>query len=141
MAGWEQTIIIGNVGRDAELRYTPQGKAVANFSVAVTERWGSGDQKQEHTKWFRVTVWEKQAELANEYVKKGMQIQIVGSINASAYANKTTNEPTASLELTARSMQFLGSKSDTGGFMPQYDEHGFPIDGEPAAAAEPTVDF
>ncbi len=114
MAAFSQTVIVGNVGRDATLRYTPAGKAVADFSVAVTERWGSGDNKQEKTSWFKVTVWDKQAEVANQYVKKGMQILVSGRVSVSAYTDKA-GQPAASLELTAQTMQFLGSANGGNG--------------------------
>ena len=112
---YEQTIIIGNVGRDPEMRYTPNGKAVTNFSVAVNRRFkGKDGQMQERTKWFRVTAWDKLAELCNQYLRKGRLVLVAGEIDASAYANQA-GEPAASLELTAREVKFLGGK-------PQEDE-------------------
>src|SRR5215470_3174557 len=107
---WQQTIIIGNVGRDANLKYTQQGIAVCDFSVAVSKVSGKGDDRKEKTVWFKVTVWREKAETAAQYVKKGMQIMVVGEIDASAYVNKDGN-PTASLELTASNFQFLGSRT------------------------------
>jgi len=113
MSGWHQTIIIGNVGREPELRQTPNGLAVCNFSVAVTDVWydKNTDEKREKTTWYRVSCWRKLAETANQYVHKGMQIMIVGNVEAQAYMNNA-GEPAASLELTARDMKFLGSKRD-----------------------------
>ena len=71
---FQQTIIIGNVGSDPELRYTAAGEPVANFSVATTERWKSQDgQTQERTTWFRVAAWNKLAETCNQYLRKGRQ--------------------------------------------------------------------
>jgi single-strand DNA-binding protein len=109
--GWSQTIIIGNVGRDPEMRYTPQGVAVCDFSVAVSKVSGKGENRQEKTTWFKVTVWRERAETASQYVKKGMKIMVAGEINASAYTNKQ-GQATASLELTANDFQFLDSKND-----------------------------
>jgi len=121
MAGWHQTIIIGNVGRDAELRYTQEGTAVANFSVAVTERWNDSEtsEKREKTTWYRVSAWRKLGETAAQYIKKGMQIMVEGKCHASAF---TRNDGTlaASLELTASNFQFLG-KRDENGEAPQED--------------------
>jgi single-strand DNA-binding protein len=107
---WQQTIIIGNVGRDPEFSYTAQGVAVCKFSVAVNKVTGKGEARKEKTTWFRVTVWRERAETASQYVKKGMKIMVVGEIDASAYLSKQNNQPTASLELTASNFQFLDSR-------------------------------
>jgi single-strand DNA-binding protein len=117
--GFQQTIIIGNVGRDPEFRYTPQGTAVCSFSVAVSRVTGSGETRKEKTTWFRVTAWERRAETLSQYVKKGMKIMIVGEIDASAYLGKQNNQPMASLELTVREFQFLDSRgAGEGGALP-----------------------
>ena len=113
---WQQTIIIGNVGRDAELSYTPQGVAVAKFSVAVSKVSGKGEDRKEKTTWFRVTIWREKAENLHQYIKKGNKIMVIGEIDASAYTNKD-GQPTASLDLTANNVQFLGSRNDQGGEM------------------------
>ena len=109
---FQQTIIIGNVGRDPEFKYTPQGTAVCTFSVAVNKVTGSGENRKEKTTWFRVTVWEKRAETASQYIKKGMKLMVIGEVDASAYLNKQTNQPVASLELTARDFKFLDSRQE-----------------------------
>lgn len=110
MAGFEQTIIIGNVGRDVNLRYTQSGIPVADFSVAVTKTIGKGDSKEQRTKWYRVTCWRNLAETANQYVHKGMQVQIVGDVDVSVYTNKK-GEAAGTLELTASNLQMLGSRN------------------------------
>ena len=116
MAGYQQIIIIGNVGREPELKYTQAGIPLCSFSVAVTEKWTQDGEKREKVTWYRVTAWRNLAEICDMYVTKGMQIMVSGSsIEASAYMNKN-NEPAASLELTAKDVQFLGSvntNSDT----------------------------
>src|SRR5260221_14544148 len=109
--GWQQTLIIGNVRRDATLKYTQQGIAVCDFSVAVTKVTGKGDDRKEKTTWFKVTIWRERAETVAQYVKKGMQVMVVGDVDASAYTNKDGN-PTASLEITSSNVQFRGSKPD-----------------------------
>ena len=107
---FEQTIIIGRLGRDPEMRYTANGTAVTNFSVAVSRKFtGKDGQVVEKTKWFRVTAWGKLAELCNEYLEKGRLVLVEGEIDASAYTNQA-GEPAASLELTAREVKFLGGK-------------------------------
>lgn len=111
MAGYQQMIIVGNVGRDVTLRYTQSGVAVADFSVAVTRRFGSGEQRTEKTLWVRVTCWRNLAEIANQYVKKGTQIMVVGTVEVSAYLDKA-GQPAATLELTADNFQLLGSRGE-----------------------------
>jgi single-strand DNA-binding protein len=110
MAGWDQTIIVGNVGRDPELRYTQSGVAVCDFSVAVTKRFGRDEtgNNREKTTWYRVTCWRQQAEIAAQYVHKGMQIMVIGTVEAKAYLDRS-GQPAANLELTADRFQMLGS--------------------------------
>jgi single-strand DNA-binding protein len=123
MAGWAQTIIIGNVGRDPELRYLPSGVPVCNFTVAVTERWtdSSSNEQKEKTNWYRVACWRRLAETANQYVRKGMQVMVVGNVEARAYTDNA-GQPAASLELTARDVRFLGTRADREGGEGQYDD-------------------
>ncbi|MGQ9889093.1 MAG: single-stranded DNA-binding protein [Aggregatilineales bacterium] len=113
MAGWSQTIIIGNVGRDPQLRYTQSGVPMCDFSVAVTRRIGRRDDpnRTEKTTWFRVTCWRQLADIASQYVRKGTQIMVVGTIEASAYTDRS-GQPAASLDLTADNFQLLGSRAD-----------------------------
>jgi single-strand DNA-binding protein len=111
---FQQLIIVGNVGKDAELSYTPQGIAVAKFSVAVSKVTGRGENKQEKTTWFRVTIWRERAENLSQYIKKGKKLMVIGEVDASAYTNKD-GQPTASLELTANDIRFLDSRSEDGG--------------------------
>ena len=115
MAGWSQTIIVGNVGRDVSFKYTQSGVPVADFSVAVTRKFGGKDgaEKQEKTTWYRVTCWRNLAEIANQYVKKGMQLMVVGQVEVSSYLDKS-GQPAASLELTADNFQMLGSREGNG---------------------------
>ncbi len=113
MAGYQYTVIVGNVGRDPEMRYTQGGVPVASFSVAVTERWTDRqtNERKEKTNWYRVTCWRNLAETANNYVRKGTQILVVGTVSASAYMGQD-NQPRATLELTAQNFQLLGSRGD-----------------------------
>lgn len=110
-----KAILIGNLGRDPELRYTSSGKAVASFSLATTDRWSSADgQKQEQTVWHNIVAWGKQAELAKEYLSKGRQVYIEGRIVNRSYDDKDGNKKYIS-EVVVQSIQFLGSRSDSGG--------------------------
>jgi len=113
MAGWSQTIIVGNVGRDVNFKYTQSGVPVADFSVAVTRRFGGRDgaEKQEKTTWYKVTCWRNLAEIANQYVRKGMQVMVVGQAEVSSYLDKA-GQPAASLELTADNFQMLGGRGE-----------------------------
>ena len=104
-----ETIIIGNLGSDPEMRFTPGGKAVTSFSVATSEKWTGADGKpQERTTWWRVSVWDKQAEIVEKYLKKGRQVMVKGRVEARAFTDKS-GEVRASLELTANTVKFLGS--------------------------------
>lgn len=110
---YQTCIIVGNLGADAEMRYTPSGTAVSNFRVAVNERWTDREgQPQERTTWFRVALWGRQAEAINQYLVKGRQVLVEGSIDASAY---TAQDGTAraSLELRARNVRLLGTRGDS----------------------------
>lgn len=118
--GWHQTVIIGNLGGDPELRYLQSGQAVCNFSVAVSERWRdrqSGEQR-ERTTWYRVAAWGPLGETCNQYLARGRQVMVAGNVRARGYINNN-GEAAASLDLTARDVQFLGGRdggSDQGGF-------------------------
>jgi single-strand DNA-binding protein len=107
--------IVGYLGRDPELRYTPQGTAVCKLSVATTERRkNAAGQPEEHTTWFRVTVWGRQAELANEYLSRGRQVYVEGRLRLEEYTNREGN-PRISPEVNATDIQFLGQRSDMAG--------------------------
>jgi len=111
---YQHVIIVGNLGRDPEMRYTPSGVPVTTFSVAVSKRWkGQDGEQHEKTTWFRVTAWRKLAELCNQYLSKGRQVLVEGEVDASAWMGQD-NEPRASLELTAQNVRFLGSRSTAG---------------------------
>src|SRR6476661_8359572 len=114
---FQQVTIVGNVGRDAEMRYTPQGVAVCDFSVAVNKVTGKGESRKEKTTWFKVTVWRERAETASQYIKKGMKIMVIGEVDARAYTDKN-GAAVASLDLTANDFKFLDSRGDSqgGGF-------------------------
>jgi single-strand DNA-binding protein len=114
---FQQLIIIGNVGREPEFKYTPQGIAVCDFSVAVNKRTGKGEDRKEKTTWFRVTAWRERAEFASQYVKKGGRLMVVGEVEAHAYTDKD-GQPQATLELTAWNIQLLDKKASGDGDVP-----------------------
>ena len=111
MAGWQQVIVVGNVGKAEDLKYLQSGVAVLNFSIAVNSVSGTGDQKQERTTWFRVAAWRQLAESLAPYIAKGKQVMVVGTIDARAYADNS-GQPAASLEITAREIRLLGSRAE-----------------------------
>jgi single-strand DNA-binding protein len=116
---YHTVIIVGNVGRDAEMRYTPSGQAVASFSVATNRQYtaSSGEQVKE-TIWFRISAWGKQAEVCNQYVKKGMKVLVEGRLTADQATGGpriwTGNDgsPRASFEVTAATVRFLSSRGE-----------------------------
>ncbi len=110
---YQKTVIVGNLGNDPEMRYTPSGVPVTSFSVAVNKRWTdqNGD-LQEKTTWFRVTAWRKLAEQCAQYLHKGRLVLVEGDIDASAWTGQD-GQPRATLELTARVVRFLGSRGET----------------------------
>jgi single-strand DNA-binding protein len=111
MAGWQQLIVVGNVGKAEDLKYLQSGVAVLNFSIAVNSVTGQGDQKQERTTWFRVAAWRQLAESLAPYIAKGKQVMVVGTVDARAYADNS-GQPAASLEITAREIRLLGSRGE-----------------------------
>jgi single-strand DNA-binding protein len=112
---YQKTIVIGYLGRDPEMRYTPTGVPVTSFSVATSRRWtNQNGEQQDKTTWFRVTCWRKQAEFAAQYLKKGARVLVEGDIDASAYTDRE-GSPRASLELTATNIRFMSSKEENAG--------------------------
>lgn len=106
---FNKIIIVGNLGRDPELRYTPQGTAVCSFSVATSEkRRDKGGDMQDVTTWFRVTMWGKQAETASKYLTKGKPVYIEGRLRIEEWTDRDGNNR-QSLEVNATDMQFIGT--------------------------------
>jgi single-strand DNA-binding protein len=113
---YHKIIIVGNVGRDPEMRFIPSGQAVTTFSVAVTD--GFGDRKK--TIWFKVAAWDKLAETCNNFLKKGSKVLVEGRINADESGNPRTWEdkegnPHATYEITAQTVRFLSNRDEVTG--------------------------
>ena len=111
---YQRLIIVGRLGRDPEMRYTPQGTPVTSMNVATDRSWtDASGQRQDRTTWFRVSVWGKQAEMCNQYLAKGRLVLVEGEIEASGWVDKE-GKPRASLELRARNVRFLGGRGEQG---------------------------
>ena len=99
--------VIGNVGNDPEMRYTPNGNPVTSFNVATNRRWTNAEgEQQEETEWFRVNAWNRLAETCNQYVTKGMKVYVDGRLSSSPYVSRD-GEPRAGNEIYALDVQFL----------------------------------
>ena len=100
--------VIGNLGSDPEVRYTPKGTAVATFSVATTERWKDQDgQQKEHTEWHRIVVWRRLAEICGEFLKKGSKVYIEGKMQTRKWQDKDGKDRYTT-EVIASNMEMLG---------------------------------
>lgn len=112
---FQQITIIGHLGSDPEMRYTNTGIAVASFSVATSKKWiGNDGQKQEKTIWFRVSSWNKQAEIVTQYLKKGSKVHVIGELEEPHVFTGKDGVTRASLELRAFTVTFLDSKGEGG---------------------------
>ena len=114
MASFNKIIVVGYLGRDPELRYTPDGTPVCNFTVATTDRRkDKSGEFQDNTTWFRVSLFGRQAEVASQYLSKGRQVFIEGTLSQRDYTDKDGNART-SLEVRGSELQFIGSRGDEG---------------------------
>ena len=115
MASVNKVILIGNLGRDPETRYMPDGAAITNISIATTETWkDKAGEKQEKTEWHRVAFFGKLAEIAGEYLKKGSQVYVEGRLQTRKWQDKDGNDKYTT-EIVADRMQMLGSRQGMGG--------------------------
>jgi single-strand DNA-binding protein len=112
MASVNKVILVGNLGRDPEVRYSPEGSAICNLSLATTSQWkdkASGE-KREETEWHRVVMYNRLAEIAGEYLKKGRSIYIEGRLKTRKWQDKDTGADRYSTEIVADQMQMLGGR-------------------------------
>jgi single-strand DNA-binding protein len=136
MASVNKVIIVGNLGADPETRYTPAGDAVTNIRVATTDRWrdkASGEMK-EQTEWHRISFWGRLAEVAGEYLKKGSQVYVEGSLRTRKWQDKD-GQDRYSTEIRGDVMQMLGRRE--GGGAPR--DEGAPRPAEKAGADKPAA--
>jgi single-strand DNA-binding protein len=139
---YHKVIIVGNLGRDPEMRYTPDGTPVTNFSIATNRKWNNPDGSQgEETTWFRVTAWKRMAEVCNQYLQKGQQVLIEGQLKPDVATGGpriwTGNDgiARAQYEITALTVKFLGRRGEA----PSTETPGLPE--EPPAEPEEEIPF
>ena len=145
-----KVILVGRLGKDPELKYTPSGAPVAKFSLATDDSFkDKTGEKQEHVEWHNIVAWNKLAEICGEYLTKGKQVYIEGSIRSRQWQDQSGNKRT-SYEIIANQMQMLGSKGDSGGVgmsrspqeRPAQERHPSSspsLAGEPIAPLEPEI--
>jgi single-strand DNA-binding protein len=114
MASVNKVILIGNLGSDPEVKYTPSGTAVANFNIATNESWLNKDgKKEERTEWHKIVVWSKLAELCGEYLAKGRPVYLEGRLQTRDWNDKDGNKRYTT-EIVAQTIQFLGGSGERG---------------------------
>ena len=112
-----KVILVGNLGKDPEVRFTPNGLAVANITIATTEVWkdkASGE-NQERTEWHRVAMYNRLAEITGEYLRKGSKVFIEGRLQTRKWQDKTTGQDRYTTEIIADTLEMLGGKATGGG--------------------------
>ena len=116
MASVNKVIVLGNLGKDPEVRYTPNGNAVCNLRIATTRNWKNKDsgEKMEETEWHSVVLYDRQAEIAGEYLKKGRPVYVEGRLKTRKWTDKEGMERYTT-EIVADSMQLLGGREGAGG--------------------------
>src|SRR5688572_22934937 len=139
MGSVNKVILVGNLGRDAELRYTPGGAAVAKFSLATTEVWtDKSGQRQERTEWHNIDLWGKQAESLNEYLRKGKQVYIEGRLQTDEYTDKEGMKRKSTKVRCDRVVLLGGGGGGRGASMDRGDAMG--AGSSPAEPSEPLTD-
>jgi single-strand DNA-binding protein len=137
---YQKIIIVGNLGNDPEMRYTPSGQAVCNYNVAVNRSWTSNDgSKGEETTWFRISSWGKRAELDNQYLRKGQKVLVEGRLNPDNDTGgpriwtRQDGTSAASYEITAEQVRFLSSRAE--------DESGYTTNASPGISEPEDIPF
>jgi single-strand DNA-binding protein len=112
MASVNKVILIGNLGRDPELRYNPEGAAMCTVSIATTSQWKdkASDEKREETEWHRVVFYNRLAEIAGKYLKKGRSVYVEGRLKTRKWQDKETGQDRYSTDIVADQMQMLGGR-------------------------------
>jgi single-strand DNA-binding protein len=139
MAGVNKVILVGRLGRDPEVKYTPSGVAVANFSMATSEEWKDKDsgEKKERTEWHRIVAWRRLGEICGEYLRKGSQIYIEGKLQTRDWEDRDGNKRYTT-EIVAQNMQMLDSPAREG--RAQSEEEQYPVE-EPVSIPDDDIPF
>ena len=115
MAGVNKAILVGNLGRDPELRQTPNGQSVVNFTLATSETWtDKSGERVERTEWHRIVAWGRTAEMCNQYLSKGRTVYVEGRIQTREWEDKDGNKRYTT-EINANTVNFIGPRTDGGG--------------------------
>lgn len=137
-----KVLLIGNLGRDPELRYLPSGQTVANFSVATTERFkGRDGQMKEATEWHNIVVYGKQAELCGQYLKKGRQVFVEGRLATRQWDAKDGSGKRSRTEIVALRVQFLGARGTAGEATAPEEPPDMAADVQPAPIDDEDIPF
>lgn len=121
MASVNKVILLGNLGKDPETRFMPNGEAVTNFSIATTDSWKDKEgKKQEKTEWHNIVMYRKLAEIAGEYLKQGSSVYVEGSLQTRKWQTKE-GQDRYTTEIIGNSMQMLGAKPDSSNSKPVHD--------------------
>lgn len=133
-ASINKVFLIGNLGKDPEVRYMPSGKAVANVTLATNESWKDRNtgEKQDRTEWHNVVFYSPLAEIVGQYLRKGSSVFVEGRLQTRKWQDKTTNQDRYTTEIIANEMKMLGGKGDFGGSAP------FPTEGSEERTSPPT---
>ena len=138
MSSLNKDFLIGNLGRDPDIRYMPNGEAVVNFSIATSESWNDrqSGQRVERTEWHNITMYRRLAEIAGQYLKKGSQVYIEGRIQSRKYTDKDGIERTA-YDIIGNEMKMLGSRNASAGGAPFDDSNAY----QAAPPAQPAQSY
>jgi single-strand DNA-binding protein len=139
MANLNKVMLIGNLTRDPELRFTPKGTAVADVAIAINRIWNNeAGQRQEETTFVDITLWGRQAELAQQYLTKGRGIYVEGRLQMDTWDDKATGQKRSKLKVIGENLQFLPDGRSTPGRSPQPGESGAPRNGGMPNGGMPT---
>lgn len=143
MASFNKVILVGNLTRDPEVRYTPSGTAVSDIGLAVNRTWfdKNTNSKREEVTFVDITLWGRQAEVAGEYLSKGRPVLIEGRLQLDQWEDRETGQKRSKLKVVGENMTMLGSRSDSGGYgsgQPGSSDASSPTEG--AAMSQPAYD-
>ena len=140
MASLNRVLIMGNLGRDPELRYTPSQTAICSLNIATNEDWtDKSGVRQKKTEWHRVVVWGKQGENVSKYLSKGSQVLVEGSLTTSSWDDAQTGQKRYKTEIKAQRVHFLDRKGE--GVSPSPMDRGAPFEGDDTKFADDDIPF